>query len=54
MLSTETGQTLYNEHIGTYYELSGEKIRITKEELAKIKEFDRPCKILFIKFLRIF
>ena len=36
------GDVLFDSSIGTYYPLGGEKIKITKEDMNKIKNIEPP------------
>jgi ATP-dependent DNA helicase 2 subunit 1 len=38
----ETGQTLYQNQIGTYHDYGGTKVSFTKDEMKKIKTLDNP------------
>jgi ATP-dependent DNA helicase 2 subunit 1 len=40
LVCQETGHALYQNQIGTYYPLGGEKVRIEPTEMKKIKNFD--------------
>lgn len=36
------GELLFDEQIGTFYPLGGEKIRINKQDMSKIKSIEPP------------
>lgn len=36
------GEALFDEQVGSYYPLGGEKIRISKEDMNKIKSIENP------------
>jgi ATP-dependent DNA helicase 2 subunit 1 len=36
------GEVLYDQQIGTYFPLGGEKVKLTKEDVKKIKSIERP------------
>lgn len=42
MVCQETGHVLYQNQIGTYYPLGGEKVRLEQDEMKKIKNFAPP------------
>lgn len=42
IICQETGQSLYQNQIGTYFPLGGEKVRLQPEEMKKIKNFAPP------------
>ena len=37
----ETGSVLYRQQIGTYYPLGSEKVKMTTDEMSRIKKFDK-------------